>query len=110
MTRFARDDPFGVSVDQNEVEHFGLRKHLDGAGGDLPGERLIRAEQKLLSGLAARVKSARDLGAAKRAVGQQSAILAREGDALLDTLVDDQIADFRQAVNVRFARAKIAAL
>ena len=39
----ARDDSLGVPIDHNEIEHFGLRKHLDGAGGDLPAKRLISA-------------------------------------------------------------------
>ena len=41
------------------------------AQADLPAQRLVGAEQKLLAGLAARVKRARDLRAAERAVGQQ---------------------------------------
>ena len=47
--------------------------------------------------------------AAEGTIGQQAAILARKGHALLDALIDDQIADFGKAVNVGFARAKIAA-
>ncbi len=38
------DDSLGVSIDNYNVEHFGLRKHLHGAGGDLPAKRLITAE------------------------------------------------------------------
>src|ERR1041385_552064 len=52
----ARDDSLGMTIDNYQVEHFGLRKHLHGAGGNLTRERLITAEQKLLAGLAARVK------------------------------------------------------
>ena len=60
---------------------------------DLPLERLVRAEQQLLAGLAARVERARDLRAAERAVGEQAAVLARERHALRDALVDDVHAD-----------------
>ena len=105
----AGDDPFGVAVDQDEIEHLGLRKHLDRAGRDLPAKRLIRAEEKLLAGLAARVKRARNLRAAERTIREQPAVFARERHTLLDALVDDQIADFRQPIDVRFARAEIAA-
>ena len=98
-----------MPVDHDEIEHFGLRKHLHGAGGDLPAKRLISAEQELLAGLAARIKRARNLRAAERAIGEQPAVFARERHALLDALVDDQIADFGQPINVRFARTKIAA-
>ena len=89
--QIARDDSLGVAIDQDEVEHLGLRKHLHGAGGDLAAERLISAEQELLAGLAAGVKSARDLRAAERAVGEQPAVFARKRHALLDALIDDQI-------------------
>ena len=46
----------------------------------------------------------------KRAIRQRAAILARERHALRHALVDDVDADLRQPVNVRFARAEIAAL
>ncbi len=105
-----RDDALGVPIDQNEIEHLGLRKHLDRARRDLAAKRLIGAEEKLLPGLPARVKRPRDLRAAERSVGQQPAVFARERHALLDALIDDQIADFREPIDVRFARAKIAAL
>ena len=49
------------------------------------------------------------MGPAERSVGQQTAVFAREGDSLLDALIDDQIADFRQPINVRLAGAEIAA-
>ena len=76
---------------------------------DLPAQRLISAEQKLLAGLAARVKRARNLRAAERAVGEQTAVFARERHALRHALVDDVDADLREAIDVGFARAKIAA-
>ena len=77
---------------------------------DLAFERLIGAEQKLLAGLAARVEGARDLRAAEGAVGERAAVFAREGHALRDALVDDVDADLRQAIDVGFARAEVAAL
>src|SRR5438045_3936399 len=42
-------------------------------------------------------------------IGKHPAILARERHALLGALIDDEIADFGQPVNVRFARTEIAA-
>ena len=82
--------------------------HLPGA--DLALERLVGAEQQLLAGLAARVEGARDLRAAERAVVEQAAVLAGERHALRHALVDDVDADLRQAVDVGFARAEVAAL
>ena len=61
------------------------------------------------SGLAARVKCARHLRASKRAICQQPPVLAGEGHTLRDALVDDVVGDFSEAINVRFARPKIAA-
>ena len=45
-----------------------------------------------------------------RAVGEQAAILAGEGDTLSHTLIDDLSADLGQAMHVGFARAEIPAL
>ena len=98
-----------MAVDEDEIEHLRLRKHLHGAGGDLAAKRLIGAEQKLLACLSARVKCARNLRAAEGPVREQSAVFARERHALLDTLIDDQIADFGESINVGFPGAEIAA-
>src|SRR5207248_6517707 len=46
----AGDDAFGVSVNQYQVEHFGLGKHLNSAGFDLTTKRLITTKQQLLAG------------------------------------------------------------
>src|SRR5688572_5818224 len=108
--QIARDDSFGVAVDQNELEHFGLRKHFDRARGDLPAKRLISAEQKLLPGLSPRVKRPGHLGAPKGAVREQTTVFARERHALLDALVDDEVTDFGQPVDVCFAGAEVASL
>src|SRR3954470_21273810 len=69
----ARDDPFGVSIHEHDIEHLGLWKHLHRPGGDLPREGLVGAEKKLLAGLSPRIKSSGNLCATKGAVGQQSA-------------------------------------
>src|SRR5438874_9888133 len=54
--QIAGDNSLGVTIDQNKVEHLGLREHFHRAERDLPAEGLIRPEQKLLAGLAAGVK------------------------------------------------------
>ena len=101
-------DAFGVPIDQDKVEHFCLGEHFDCSGCNLPAECLISAKEKLLAGLAAGVKCSRNLSAAKRAIGQQTSVFPGERNALLDTLIDDQVTDFSQAINVRFACPKIA--
>ena len=105
----ADDDALGVPVHEDEVEHFAARVHLHLFEADLLFKRGIRAEQELLARLPARVESAADLRAAKRAVGEQPAVLAGEGDPLRHALVDNVAAHFRKAVDVRLARAEVAA-
>ena|SRR5205085_3534373 len=51
--KIAGDDPLGVTVDQNEIKHFRLWKHFDGAERNLAAERLVSAEQELLTSLPA---------------------------------------------------------
>ena len=106
----ARDDAARASVNHHQVQHFGARKHRDAAGIHLAFERLISAQQKLLAGLAARVKRSRNLRAAETAIGERASVFARERNALRHALVDDVDADLRQPVNVGFAGAEIAAL
>ena len=79
-------------------------------GGDLPGERLVGAEQQLLARLAAGVEGAGDLDAAEGAGVEQAAVLAGEGHALRDALVDDLDGDLREPVHVGLAGAEVAAL
>ena len=37
--QIAGDDSFGVTVDDDDIEHFGLGKHLYRAGGNLSAKR-----------------------------------------------------------------------
>ena len=106
----AHDDAAGAAVDDDELQHLVAREHLDRAQADLALERLVGAEQQLLAGLAAGVERARDLRAAEGAVVEQPAVLAREGHALRDALVDDVRRDLRQPVDVGLAGAEVAAL
>ena len=86
-----------------------LRKCLDGALLDLAHHRLIGAEQQLLAGLSARVERPRHLGAAKRSIVEQPAVLTGERHTLRDALVDDVDAQLREAIHVCLARAVVAA-
>ena len=52
----AGDNSLGISIDDHQIEHLCLRKHLDIACGDLATKRLVTTEQKLLTGLSPRVK------------------------------------------------------
>src|SRR5208337_1243863 len=110
VVQIAGDDAAGLAVDDDQVQHVHARVHGHGAEADLAFEGLIGSEKELLAGLAASVKRAGDLGAAERAVVEEAAVLACEGHALCDALVDDVDADLRKAVDVGFAGAEVAAL
>ena len=73
-------------------------------------ERRVQHQQELLARLAAGVERTRNLRAAERTVGQQAAVLAGEGNALADALVDDEVGDLGQTVDVGLAGAVVAAL
>ena len=96
-----------MSLDNDEIEHLCLRKHLHGTGCDLPTKRLITTEQKLLTGLSTRVKGPRHLRAAKRAICQVAAVFTSKRHTLRDALVDDVVTDLGEPIHVRFARAKV---
>ena len=106
----ARDDAAGLAIDDDQVQHVHARMHFDGAEANLAFECLVGAEKELLTSLAAGVKGARDLRAAKGTIVEEPAVLAGEGHALRDALVDDVHADLGQAVDVGFAGAEVAAL
>src|SRR4029453_18756262 len=93
--KVARDNSLRMTVDQDQVEHFRLRKHFHGAKSDLATQCLIGAKQKLLTGLTASIKGPRYLRTAERTIGQNTAVFAGKGDPLLGALIDDEIPPFR---------------
>src|SRR6266566_4535700 len=54
--KVAGDNSLGMTINQNKIEHLGLRKHFHRAERDLAAHCLISAEQELLAGLATGVK------------------------------------------------------
>ena len=99
----ADDDAAGPVVLDDEVEHLRAGVQLDGAEVHLLHHLLVGAEQELLAGLAPGVEGAGHLGAAEGAVVEQAAVLAGEGHALGDHLVDDVDRHLGQAVHVGLA-------
>jgi hypothetical protein len=110
VTKVTRDDAACLAVHDHQVEHLAAVVHLHGAGLDLLLERRIGTEEELLPSLAARVERARDLRATEGAVGEEAAVLAREGHAGRHALVDDVHAQLGQAVDVGLTGAEVAAL
>jgi len=90
--------------------HLVAGEHPDLPEADLPFQSLVGADEELLARLSACVERARDLGAAEGPVREQPAVLAREGDSLRGALVDDVDRQLREPVDVRLARAEVAAL
>src|SRR5258705_3553142 len=64
------DDATGHSVDHDEIEHLGSRKHLHRTRSDLSLQRLVRTEKQLLARLSARIERPRALRATERSVGE----------------------------------------
>jgi hypothetical protein len=103
-------DADGASVVEDHVEELGAVVERHRPEVHLPGEGLVGAEEELLTRLPAGVEGAGDLRATERPVVEQPAVLAGEGHALRDALVDDVHADLRQPVDVRFPGPVVAAL
>src|SRR5262249_53392729 len=108
--KVADDKALRLAVVDDQVEHLGVGVQGDVALAHLARQGLVGAEQQLLAGLAATVEGARYLGAAKGAVGKQSAVLARKRHALGHALIDNVQADLGKAINIGLARTEIAAL
>ena len=108
--QMAGDDPAGAAILHDELEHLGARVDGDASLADLLSEGLVRPEQQLLTGLAPGVERATHLRAAKTAIVEQAAVLAGEGDALRNALVDDVDRQLGEPVYVRLAGAEVAAL
>ena len=106
----AHHDALRMALDHHHIEHLRAREHLHRPLRDLPVERGIRADQELLAGLPARVKRARHLRATEGPVREQSAVFARERNALRHALVDDRRAHLREPMHVCLARPEVAAL
>ncbi len=84
--------------------------HLHGAEADLARERGVGPDEELLARLTTGVEGTGNLGAPEGAIGEQTAVFPGERHALGDALVDDVRGDLGEAVDVRFARAVVAAL
>ena len=107
----ANDDATSATVfGDNDVEHFATSEHLNGSVLNLFAEAAVGTEEELLTGLTAGVESTRNLSATERAVGEESAVLASEGNTLSYALVDDVVRDLGEAVDVGLTSAIVAAL
>ena len=106
----AGDDAARLALVDDELDHLVAGVFLDGTGRDLALERLVGADQELLTCLATRVERTGHLHATEGAVVEEAAVLAGEGDALRDALVDDVGADLGEAVDVVLTSAVVAAL
>ena len=106
----AHNNTAGFSFDSDQVQHLVARKKLYATGCYLPHQGLISAQEQLLACLSPGIKRPRYLHAAKRAVAEVPAVLAREGHTLRHGLVDQLGTTFCQPVHVGFSRTKVASL
>ena len=104
------DDTAGTAVDDDHVVHLIAVVALYLAGMDHAVQARVGTEQQLLTGLTLSVERAAHLSATKRAVGQQAAILAGEGNTLCHTLVNDIVRHLGQAVHVGLAGTVVTTL
>ena len=107
--QMAHDDPLGLPLHDHQIEHLGVGVGLDGSQANLPGQRRVGAQEKLLSGLSARIKGATDLRPAEGSVVEQPAVFAGEGHPLGHALVDDAGAHLGQSIDVGFPRPEVPA-
>ena len=108
--QIACDDAARMSIHDDDVEHLFVRVHAHRTQTDLTLERLIRAEQQLLTGLTTRVERARYLRATEGTIGEQAAVLTCKRNALRHALIDDVHRHLSEAIDICLTRAKIAAL
>jgi hypothetical protein len=106
----AAQDSARHAIHHDHVEHLVTRVQLHPAICDLAHHRAVGAEQELLSRLTSSVERATDLCASEGAVGQDTAVLAREGHAERHAVIDDVVRDLGQSVDVRLTRAEVPAL
>ena len=106
----AGDDAARLALVDDEFDHLVTRVLGDGTRSDLTLQRLVGPDQKLLTCLAARVERAGHLDTTEGAVVEEATVLAGEGNALRDALIDDVGADLGEAIDVVLAGAVVAAL
>ena len=102
--------PFGVAIDEHEIEHLRARKHLHRARRDLPAERLNRrrAEAAARSGRA-RKKCAKPARRRSERFASSPPYSRANGTPCATHWSMMFDADFREPIDVGFARAEIAA-
>ncbi len=103
------DDSLGAAVGDDEVEHLVAGQQGDGAGGDLPLQRVGRRHLHLLPGLPARVVGPGDLDPAEGAGVEGASVLAGEGGADGGEVVDDPGRLEAEPVDVGLAGPEVAA-
>jgi hypothetical protein len=65
----AGDDAFGMSIDDDDFQHFRASVHFHTATSDFFIQGRVSAEQELLAGLATGIEGAADLSTTEGAVG-----------------------------------------
>ncbi len=110
IDEISADDSSGKPVDDDQVEHLAAGKQPDFSVIDLPHQRPVRAQKKLLARLPAGVKRARNEHAAECPVAEHTSVFTGERHPLGDALINDVAAQLSEAIDISFTAAKIAPL
>ena len=104
------DDPLRPPLIHHQIQHLMPGKHPHSAQTNLPAQRLVRTQKKLLACRPTRVKCSRNLSSTKGTICEHSPILPRKRHSLRHTLINNIYTHLRQSIHIRFTRTKISAL
>src|SRR3989337_3589002 len=80
--QIAGDDPHRPSLVEHDIEHLGAGEQLDSTELDLASQRLVGAEEKLLSGLTPCIERPGNLGSSERPVVEETTVLTDEQEGM----------------------------
>ena len=109
-SQVSANDTSGSTTCYNEVQHLPPRKELHLSLTYLPHQSTVSTQQQLLPRLPSGIKRAGDLSPTKGPIVHIPTIFTSERHALRYTLVDDAVADLRQAVDVCLTGSKVSSL
>ena len=107
-TEVSGDNAGGLPVDLNDLDHLVTVVELYRAIVDLLGQRLVGAQQELLTGLTTRVERAAYLCSTEGTVREKAAVFTGERNSRRHGLVDDVDRDLGQAVHVGLTGPEVA--
>ena len=102
------NDTFGLTVDQDKIQHLMTRIRFHCTSCNLTVESSVGSEKKLLTGLSTGIEGTANLRTSERAVGEKSAVLPCKRNTLCHALVNDVVAHFCKTIDVRLTRTVVS--